>query len=995
MRKKRYGGKVLSFWSWNGDMNLFEIREQLADFAAGHFDGVIVHSRAGLAIEYLRAEWFSAFSLVLKEAEKLGLDVYIYDEDGWPSGFAGGLVTNLGEEYWIKGLRYSRNVKEADFEKLVAAYKEKSDGSMELIPNEQAQNADLVFWYKTDSHYVDLMSEKTVRAFIDCTHEEYKKRFSKYFGTVIKGIFTDEPQLDVIIPWSFELEQKFKDACGYDLIQNLWLLVQNGDGYQKFRNDFYNVTTNAFYNAFTKQIGDWCEENNLLMTGHFPCEDGVCGQIAPCGSVMKHYTAMQFPGIDHLGNMQHSPVLLKQVSSVSQQFSNAHTLSEVFGCSGWEVPLSRLAWIWGRHSALGITTACCHLSAYTIEGIRKRDYPAFFSYQNIWWQDFKALKKWMANLNELMCAGERETQIALLSPLHFAKTMYEGKSPSFALKNCSGQFRQTLQNLIDLQLDAEIADEELLAEYGCVEDGMLRLGKRTYKYLIVPECESIRSETLNIIKQLSAAGLRVIFINKRPSMVDFEASDCLDGVAAIDCCNRVDFMEKCIKHYKIEDFARLLNSRDMSILKNFTLHTVNLGEKRRIHISSNNNFDTVDAVIALNGKCSLDVIDIQTKKKRPIGTKYANGKSYAEITLHSMENVVLETKDYSEDVKTRELLYSVRMLPQKISATEPNCYTIDKAYYVADGKRSEVMPVINMASRLYALANPELSAEVCYTFNVAPTLALDGIKIAVEDRCIDGISVNGTDISDRKGEWWLDKCIHEYDTDGILKAGENTVTVKYSIVNNMADINVKEVFETERNRFFYPKEPESIYIKGNFDVAENCTVEEYPNYYRLQNPDFTLTDYTAKEFDEFTHQGLWFYRGGIEYEFDYEKPKDDIQSVLRIENSDCAAFRVKIGKEKATVFASPLTLDITKYLKDGVNRIRIEAVGNNRNLMGPHHHVNGRMNFVGVNTFKGEYGFEDFANVELIAGERTWDDAYSFIKLDFGKVYIDQYSKED
>ena len=647
MRKKRYGGKVLNFWSWNGDMNLFEIREQLSDFASGCFDGVIVHARAGLQIGYLSSEWFSAFSLVIKEAEKLNLDVYIYDEDGWPSGFAGGLVTNLGEDYWIKGLRYSNNLKDADLERFVAAFRRRENGSMELIGKEEVKNADLIFWYQTDSHYVDLMSEKTVRAFIDFTHEEYKKRYSKYFGNVIKGIFTDEPQLDVIMPWSLELPQKFKGLNGYDMMPYLWLLAEKGEGYLKFRSDYYSATEKAFFNAFTKQIGDWCEENNLLLTGHFPCEDGLCGQIAPCGSVMKHYSAMQFPGIDHLGNMQHSPVLLKQVSSASQQFWDGEVLCEIFGCSGWDVPLRNLAWIWGRHSALGITTACCHLSAYTIEGIRKRDYPAFFSYQNTWWQDFKALKKWMVNLSELMSMGKRETEVLLLSPFHSIKSKYGGTVSSFRLKACSAQFRQILQNLLDLQIDTEIADEELLEENGFVESGMLVLGKRSYRYLIIPECDSIKKSTLELIKELSKSGARVIFINQRPSMIDFAVSDEANKINAIECCNRIELLEKCFKHYRIEGFATVLNPEDMSILKNFMVNTVTKGDKKRIHIFANNNFNKANAILAVNGKYSLNIVNIHTKKNTPLATKFTGGKTYAQITLHAMENMVIETAEYS------------------------------------------------------------------------------------------------------------------------------------------------------------------------------------------------------------------------------------------------------------------------------------------------------------------------------------------------------------
>jgi hypothetical protein len=39
---------------------------------------------------YLSDEWFRLWKLALKEAEKLDMNVWIYDENSYPSGFAGG-----------------------------------------------------------------------------------------------------------------------------------------------------------------------------------------------------------------------------------------------------------------------------------------------------------------------------------------------------------------------------------------------------------------------------------------------------------------------------------------------------------------------------------------------------------------------------------------------------------------------------------------------------------------------------------------------------------------------------------------------------------------------------------------------------------------------------------------------------------------------------------------------------------------------------------------
>ncbi|HCN07040.1 MAG TPA: hypothetical protein DIT01_03835, partial [Lentisphaeria bacterium] len=38
-------------------------------------------------------DWMACIEACLEEAEKLDMQVWLYDEDRWPSGYAGGLVT--------------------------------------------------------------------------------------------------------------------------------------------------------------------------------------------------------------------------------------------------------------------------------------------------------------------------------------------------------------------------------------------------------------------------------------------------------------------------------------------------------------------------------------------------------------------------------------------------------------------------------------------------------------------------------------------------------------------------------------------------------------------------------------------------------------------------------------------------------------------------------------------------------------------------------------
>ena len=81
------------FWAWNGRLEKDELLRQLGLFQEMGMGGIFMHSRVGLQTEYLGEQWFDLTNAVADSAARMGLDAYLYDEDRWPSGTAGGMVT--------------------------------------------------------------------------------------------------------------------------------------------------------------------------------------------------------------------------------------------------------------------------------------------------------------------------------------------------------------------------------------------------------------------------------------------------------------------------------------------------------------------------------------------------------------------------------------------------------------------------------------------------------------------------------------------------------------------------------------------------------------------------------------------------------------------------------------------------------------------------------------------------------------------------------------
>src|SRR5690606_18618279 len=113
---------------------------------------------------------------------------WLYDEDKWPSGFAGGEVPTANEEYRSRALVLLKKEELTENDTVLAEYVH--EGNTYYICKRVSTLGNL--WYNGTS-YVDLMNPNTVKAFIECTHERYKKACGEYFGKSIPGIFTDEP----------------------------------------------------------------------------------------------------------------------------------------------------------------------------------------------------------------------------------------------------------------------------------------------------------------------------------------------------------------------------------------------------------------------------------------------------------------------------------------------------------------------------------------------------------------------------------------------------------------------------------------------------------------------------------------------------------------------------------------------------------------------------------------------------------------------------------
>lgn len=562
------------FWSWNGELEKKELLRQVHVMKEMGFGGYFMHSRAGLATEYLGDQWFDLINAAADEGEKLGLEAWLYDEDRWPSGSAGGKVT-VDPQYRMKSLVLSEMDPDrfAWDDQVYAAFIARLDGLnlyayRPLMPGEDPRQAEegleshepgvwkvLRFDIVPDpcsstyngTTYIDTMSLKATQKFIEMTHEEYKKHCGDRLGRSIKGIFTDEPHrgqtmgdrrvedgvMKCSMSWTDDLFEEFQKRYGYDPMPKLPELFYRPQGLAVAQIKLYyiDLCCNLFNERFALPIDAWCRENGIEFTGHVLHEDSLTNQTVPNGSVMRFYEHMGYPGVDTLSEGHRGYWVVKQLTSAARQTGKNWRLSELYGCTGWQFSFKGHKAVGDWQVLLGINLRCPHLSWYTMEGEAKRDYPASILHQSPWYKDYDLVESYFARFGVMMSEGEAACDVLVLNPIESAWCQaYAGWanwifSADPDVTDLERRYEQLFHLLTGNQIDFDYGEEEMLSRLAAVErdeDGapVLRVGRMRYRTAVVGGMVTIRPSTVSLLREFMEAGGRVIFAGEPPAYVD-------------------------------------------------------------------------------------------------------------------------------------------------------------------------------------------------------------------------------------------------------------------------------------------------------------------------------------------------------------------------------------------------------------------------------------------------------------------------------------------
>ncbi len=998
------------FWAWNGKLRKEVLGEQIEMFSQMGMGGFHMHVRTGMDSPYLDEAFMDCVAFCVQKAEEEHMLAWLYDEDRWPSGTAGGKVTAGRPEFARRSLLFTavpyapdrpnralqsepgrgQGTMRQDNGRLLACYDIvlSADGtlaSFRRIGEEEAACGEKWYAYEeyasddpwfNDHPYADTLNPEAVRSFIDLTHERYLKRFGGSFSGLIPAIFTDEPQFtrkrplasaldktDVFLPWTGSLPREYERLYGASLLDRVPELVWElpGGAFSLFRYRFYNLVADQFAHAYCEQIGRWCRDHHISLTGHVMGEETLESQTQAVGDAMRCYTFFGIPGIDMLCD-HHQYNTAKQAQSIVRQQGSEGMLSELYGVTGWDYDFRGYKLQGDWQAALGVTVRVPHLTWMTMKGEAKRDYPASIGYQSPWWDQYAMIENYFARLNTALTRGQARVRVAVIHPIESYWLCWGPTEQTAARRiQMDAQFARLTETLLFGLIDFDFISEACLPAQCAAGGNPLRVGGMAYEAVIVCGNRTLRASTLERLEAFQRAGGRLIFIGPCPDHVDAVRSDAVRSL--FERSVHMDFDPPAIME-ALEPVRELDIRTSRGLRASRLLYQLREDAGCRwLFIANGENPlcpDVEDAPsyrFILRGSYQITEYDSLTGDIRPVSALHENGQTVFERVWHMHDSLLLRLEEGRDGASpaaggacetaaprasafdaayqvSEENRRPVLLLHQvSVSLDEPNMLLMDMAEYALDdgeyGPLEEVLRLDNaVRDRLglprrrkeivqpYLIAPEKFEHTVSLRFRIPCEASVAGPMLALEDPELAQIRFNGVPVPAADCGWFVDQSIRTVRLPP-MPAGVNTLEIRMPV--------------GRRTNL------ECCYLLGDFGVRV-CGVEK------------TVTAPVRRlGFGDIVPQGLPFYTGNVLYHFDLETGSE-----LRIRVPAYRGGLVKVladGRDMGNIAFSPYDIRIAG-LSPGPHRITLKLYGVRQNGFAQLHHTPGNRFYQSPNSWR-------------------------------------------
>jgi hypothetical protein len=907
----------IPFWSWNDKLDSEELRRQIRHMKSVGIGGFFMHARGGLKTEYMGEEWFEATAACIDEAEKQNMNAWCYDENGWPSGFAGmKLLDDEKNHVHYLTLEY----KESFDNTALAVYYIDNTKLIRLTAPTDGVKEYICIYDKTNPSVVDILNEDVVKKFIDETHEKYYARFKKDFGNVLLGFFTDEPQY---YRWGTAytpcILNEYKKAYNENLLDRLAaLLVDCNDAYE-LRYRYWLLMNKLYINSFAKQVYEWCENHNCKLTGHSIEESSLAAQMWCSAGVMPFYEYEQIPGIDWLRREISDEMSPRQVSSVAMQLGKKQILTETFACTGWDVTPKELKRIAEWQYVNGVNLTCQHLYPYSIRGQRKRDYPTFFSEHNPWIKYFKHFNDYFTTIGYMLTESKEVAKVAIIHPIHSAYLTYNDNDNINSVKELEVSFKALVEKFGAANIGHHYIDELLLEKHGKVENNKLIMGLCEYDYVVIPQMQNLDSNTVKMLKEYIENGGKLWLAGEKPCYVDGKKKE-------------LDFLNSNITFEDMYNNDVLIN--DFSTTVRSTYRKANFGD---FIYAVNTSKETPHSVSFYVNAKGAKLFDLEQRAPKPLYFEKTENGIVIPLSFKATQSYVIMIDDNALPCENKNITgtsIDIGTNAEIVSVTE-NSLTLDYAAISYDNINYEKpLPIAAIFDRLLR-ERQNRKVYLKYTFNIKEIP--DTIFLEAEKTDIENVWLNNENIKNfEKGT--IDLSFIRKNIKKNVKIGINEIVfeINYFQAEYVYSVlfDITNGTESLMNCLSYDTDIEAIYIRGDFFVDSDGYTRGDKNT-SISNSKFEIVK-SKREINvaRINDNGYPFFAGEIIFQKEFYVDKTDYNLHLLGRFSIAEVF---VNDNYVGILMFDDTCDISRFLLKGKNILKIKLTNSNRNLLGPFH----------------------------------------------------------
>lgn len=471
--------------------------------------------------EYLSDEYAELCLYAFEKAKSFGMNCWIYDEGGWPSGSACGKVMKDHPELGRETLAW----REFSFSKGEVYKKSNPDILAGFINNKKIEdgyiflNNSVVTEYfikkATDGSYPDLLNKDTTEYFIEITHKKY------ILNDNVTAVFTDEPKAPSGA-FNREIEERYEALYGESILPHLPLLAGKANITQEnvhILHHWYDLCSRAFCENFLLTCKKWANENGLKFTGHMDKdhEPQGCMNGGNNFNLMRSLRCLDIPGIDVIWRQLYPENQIKNTddmngyngffpryaSSAAAQNGTKFAMSEIFGVAGAAITYDIMRFTVGYLAVRGINIFNLFNFPLGRKGqLLAQELPVFTESQP-YYRFLSQFNRYMERLSYVSSLGNRVCETALYYPVSDFQGILNAEK-------ISKEFDTLGRALEDKMVDFDITDDDIMQEAE-IHNGFMRFGNTQYRHIIIPENAFVPQKTQIALDEFVRKGGKVSY----------------------------------------------------------------------------------------------------------------------------------------------------------------------------------------------------------------------------------------------------------------------------------------------------------------------------------------------------------------------------------------------------------------------------------------------------------------------------------------------------